>query len=144
LPVAVDEMRTAIRDAAWACDFDALAALGLPGEFLWSLSPNAADNPADHWRFMEPGAGALAGILHLFALPYGVREIDGVDVYEWPSAAAYPDWSSVPESDRSVLAGVYSPEDLERFALDDFYGGPQLGIDELGDWRWYLAGCDGC
>ena len=139
LPTAVDEMRRAIKDAAWSCDVDQLAELGLPGEFEWSLNPNAADDPAEHWRLDDVHASPLARIVELLALPSAVKLIDGIEVYVWPSAAAYDDWASVPAADRAALAGIFHPEDLDRFEADAFYSGSSLGIDADGDWLWYLT-----
>jgi hypothetical protein len=140
MPGPVDDMRRAMAAAAVACDIDRLADLGRPGDFWWSVDPNAANDPADHWRFLEYefGAAPLAGLVDLLGLSPGVLEDQGVLIYVWPSAAAYDDWASVPVVDREVLAALYSPEDLEAFAAENAYLGSSLGIDENGDWRWLL------
>jgi hypothetical protein len=141
MPRPVDDMRRAIAAAAVACDIDGLADLGRPGDFWWSVDPNAAGDPADYWRFLEYelGAAPLAGLVGLLGLPYGVLDDHGVLVFVWPSAAAYDDWASVPAADREALAALYSPEDLEAFAAENLYLGSSLGIDENGDWRWFLV-----
>ncbi len=140
LPGPVDDMRRAVAAAAVACDIDALADLGRPGVFQWSIDPNAADDPAGYWRFLEFEFGAmpLAALVDLLRLPHGVLDDQGTLVFVWPSAAAYDDWASVPAADREVLAALYSPEDLEAFAAENLYLGSSLGIDENGDWRWFL------
>ena len=145
LPRYVDDMRWAIMSAAMACDIDMLAALGLPGQFGWSYDPNAADDPADHWRFMEDfGSMPLAGMVDLLSLPYGVMEqvMTGVPLYVWPSVAVYDDWASVPEADRRALVDLYGEgilDEVEYLWEDTYYLGSYLAIDHNGDWLWYIT-----
>lgn len=145
LPRYVDDMRWAIMSAAMECDIDTLAALGLPGNFTWSDNPNAADNPADHWRFMEDfGSMPLAGMVNLLSLPYGVteQELIGVPLYVWPSIAVYDDWASVPETDRQAIVDLYGEgvlDEVEYLWEDGYYLGEYLAIDHNGDWLWYIT-----
>ncbi|MFH1331300.1 MAG: hypothetical protein ABIJ48_11685 [Actinomycetota bacterium] len=145
LPGAVDDMRWAIMSAAMECDINTLAALGLPGEFAWSYDPNAADDPADHWRFMEDfGSMPLAGMVELLSLPYGVTEqvLVGVPLYVWPSVAVYDDWASAPEADRQAIVDLYGEsvlDEVEDLWEDGYYLGSHLAIDHNGDWQWYIT-----
>ena len=131
--------------AAMECDIDTLAALGLAGEFRWSDNPNAADNPADHWRFMEDfGSMPLAGMVDLLSLPYGVTEhlLVGVPLYVWPSVAVYDAWASAPEADRQAIVDLYGEgvlDEIEYLWEDGYYLGSHLAIDHNGDWLWYIT-----
>ena len=138
LPEPVDQMRRAIVADAVACDIDALASLGLEGSFVWALDPNAADHPADYWRFLEfeYRSDALYELVLLFTFPVGVIDVGTYDIYVWPSAAAYDDWESVPLDERESIAWFLGEEYLEMIEAENFYMGPSIGIDESGDWVW--------
>ena len=138
LPEPVDQMRRAIVAAAVACDLDALAALGLDGAFVWALDPNAANHPADYWRFLEfeYGSDALYELVLLFTFPWGVIDVGTYDIYVWPSAGAYDDWASVPEEERASIEWFLGEEYLEMIEAENYYLGPSVGIDDSGDWLW--------
>lgn len=138
MPEPVDQMRRAIVAAAVACDIDALAALGLDGAFVWALNPNAAEHPADYWRFLEYeyGSEPLYELVLLFTFSWGVIDAGTHDIYVWPSAEAYDDWSSVPEDERDAIAWFLGEEFLEIIESENYYLGPSIGIDDSGDWLW--------
>ena len=138
LPEPVDQMRRAIVAAAVACDIEALAALGLDGAFVWALNPNAAEHPADYWRFLEYEyrSEPLYELVLLFTFPWGVVDVGTHDIYVWPSAEAYDDWKSVPEEERDAIVWFLGEEYLETIELENYYLGPSVGIDDSGDWLW--------
>lgn len=142
LYVVVDATRRAIFHTAVACDFEGLAALAQPGGFVWMGAPTPGDDPTEYFRIQEENAGVLALMLNLFSAPFGVAPIDGVNVYVWPSAAAYADWASVPEEARQGLVDLYGEgilQEAEEYLWDDgYYLGSRLEIDEAGGWRAYI------
>ena len=141
IPGAVVEKRREIVVATLACDLGGLAALGVPGGFEFSINPNAGESAADYWAVLEDqGYAPLARLLEILALPVAPADLGGSTVYVWPSVAAYGDWESAPVADRVALAALFTDEDLERFADENFYLGSRVGIGEGGDWLWYVAG----
>jgi hypothetical protein len=120
---------------------DGPADLALPGEFRWSDGPNAAAHPADHRHSGEHefGTGPPASLVELLEFRSATRVVDGTLISVWPAAAAYDDWESVPAFDRAELAARFTPEDMEAFADENLDFGQSLGIDEFGDWRWFVT-----
>lgn len=137
LPVPVDAMRRAIAGAIVECDFDGLAALAQEGGFSW---------PDDLVGFfMDREWAAFPFMLEAFSLPYGVKAIDGMPHYVWPSPAAFSDFASLPAADRQVLVDLYGEgvlEEAEEYFWDQgYYQASWLAIDETGNWRsFWLAG----
>jgi len=140
LPAPVDDMRRRIVDAALACDFERLAALAIPGGFEWTWDPRVTEGPAEFWAERDPAIGTLRRLLRLLEFPAGVRREVGVEIYAWPAVAAYDDWASAPEADRAALGGLFTPEDMERFELENYYLGSRVFIDATGNWLGYVPG----
>jgi hypothetical protein len=140
VPEATAATRAAIIAAALACDFDGLEALAAAG-FDYTLFETDPPDPAAYWREREgQGFGPMSRLLEILTFPAAPVEVGNTTVFVWPSVAAYPNWASAPQADRDVLAALFTPEDMERFARDDYYLGSTVGIDAEGNWVWYIPG----
>lgn len=145
LPGAVAARRAAILDAALACDYDALRAQMAAG-FVASLGRG---DPIELWRAQEVnGLQPMATLVSLLSMPHATITFDeGPEsplgeqrVEVWPSAATFGVWGETPSADREAVAGVHTPEEIDVFAELGYYAGYRLGIDEAGNWTYFLAG----
>lgn len=143
LPADVDTTARAIIGAASDCDFDALAGIastdGSP-DLITSFGGGGLENLA---RWEEEGRGELGTLIRLFGTSHAVTEIeDGPDIYVWPAAFAYDDWEDIPPEYLTELMdlGVYGEGELDEIARFGSYAGWRTGIDEEGNWVFFVAG----
>ncbi len=136
LPAAVAETRAGIIAAAEACDYPALDALALAGEFSYYFDVGFEGMFAQA-DAREP---SLLRMYRMLAMPYGTVDAGGETIYTWPSASAYESWDAVPQEDKDALARVLPPAELASYADLGGYYGLRLGITESGDWIYVAAG----
>ena len=143
LPADVDTTARAIIGAASDCDFEALAGIaftdGTP-DLITSFGGGGIDNLA-HWE--EEGYGEMDTLIRLFDTSHAVTEVeDGPDIYVWPAAFAYDDWDDIPPEYMTELMdlGVYGEGELDEIAKFGSYAGWRVGIDEDGEWLFFIAG----
>lgn len=142
LPPSVAEVREQIAEAAVACDYERLEALAATtSEFVYSFG--GGDDPAGHWQQQEAnGEGLLADLVTLLELGHGVTDPGDVagEVYVWPEVFAVDD-PLREDFDPVVDAGLYTEDDVDRWLIvTGAYGGYRVGIDEAGQWRFFVAG----
>jgi hypothetical protein len=129
LPDGVGAVRTALYEAARACDWDSLRSLiGAGGSFSYSFGESG--DPVGYWQRLEflhyRPMLYIAGILQQ---PFGRFEgPDGPVVYAWPLAYTYDPWSAVPEDERRALQPLYDALDIARFDEFGGYLGYRVGI----------------
>jgi hypothetical protein len=143
LPAAVEETRTAIIEAATACDYDTLAAIGLDtpdGGFAWSVGDPSPPPPQRFWRSEERlGTEPLGDLVRILNMDFVEERYGGEDHYVWPTAQR----SSGPTSrDFAALvdAGVLSEREAATMEEAGSYLGWRVSIAENGDWEFFTAG----
>lgn len=144
LPPAVAELRTALYEAARACDWQALQDL-VTDPTAFSYSFGESGDPIAYWQRLEllhyRPMLYLAGMLQR---PYGAFQgPDGPVIYAWPSAYTYRSWAEVPEADRRVLLPLYDALDLSSFAEFGGYLGVRIGISAEGDQAIWIYAIEG-
>jgi len=141
LPQAVSATRTAIIEAARACDYDKLAELALAGGGQFTYSFGGGGRPAAYWREQEEaGHAPLRMLVELLDGPSATRPAGGTTQYLWPAAYAFERWEQVPASAREDLRRVYGEEDLRRFEQFGSYVGHRVGITQSGNWIFFVGG----
>lgn len=131
LTEAAAETWNAIRSAALACDYEALA--GIAGEdFVFSFG--GGDDPAAFWRQAEAaGEPVLADLVRILGLPAAEDE-DGSFV--WPRVHLEPEDDAAWEE----VADIYEPEDISSWREFGGYLGYRTAITPDGTWVYFVAG----
>jgi hypothetical protein len=137
LPPAVAQTTTAIIAAATDCDLQTLIDLAGSG-FTTDFGGGDAETMRT-WE--EEGQGHLGDLLTVLGMSHAVVD-DGAggEIYVWPSAFAYDNWEEIPQDALDELSALYTQEELEQISLLGAYGGWRVGIDESGDWMFFVAG----
>jgi hypothetical protein len=137
LPAPVSATRDAILAAATSCDFDTLESLA-PDDFITSYGGGGVENLAV-WE--EEGEGELATLVQILGMSHGTQpDGKGGVIYVWPAAFAYGTWDDIPDEAMEELRQIYTDEELEVISGLGSYGGWRTGIDEAGNWRFFIAG----
>lgn len=137
VPAAVSEMREELIAAASICDLDRLTELAAPG-FTTSFGGGGAEDLI-HWE--EDGGGRLEVLLAILAMSHGVVETgEGQTIYVWPAAFAYDDWDAIPAELLTELEEIYTTAELADLSQLGVYGGWRTGIDDAGNWLFFVAG----
>jgi hypothetical protein len=58
----------------------------------------------------------------------------------WPAAATYGTWEEIPDEQLAELGTLYSDEELEQISGYGTYIGWRTGIDQDGNWIYFVAG----
>jgi hypothetical protein len=140
LPAAVAELRTAVYEAARACDWEALRDL-VAGAGSFSYSFGESGDPVGAWQKMEIlHYQPMRYIADMLQRPFGVVASDGLPIYTWPSAQAYGSWAEVPAAEREALRPLYDEADFSFFEQFGGYLGYRVGMTLDGDWaQWIYA-----
>jgi len=137
LPAAVTNTRVAIVTAGAACDLAALESLAAD-TFTTSLGGGGVEN-LTAWE--DQGEQPLATLLHLFDMAYATVELeDGGRIYVWPAAATYESWSEITEDELDELSRIHTEGELDQIAGYGSYIGWRTGIDQDGNWLYFVAG----
>jgi len=144
LPKPVMVTRSAIFDAAMECNYTALEALASAGERFFEASFGGAGVP-DYWIDLEARGGTvLAAMARHLNQPHAVSASDEGTTFVWPSAMvrlASPGGEGLTDAHFSALLELYTLEELEEmFAVVGGYVGWRHGIDETGEWLFFVAG----
>lgn len=141
LPGPTAEMRDRIAAAAVACDFDRLAELADEGPGTFTATFGGATDVSAFWQRQErEGGEPMRALRLLLDMPFGTRAVEGSDHYVWPSAFTYEEWTEVPEPERDALRPLYDEDDFESFERFGSYLGYRVGIDEAGNWLFFVRG----
>jgi hypothetical protein len=65
---------------------------------------------------------------------------DGPDIYVWPAAFTYESWDDIPDQYREELYEIFGEGELDQIAGFGSYVGWRVGIDEQGNWLYFVAG----
>ena len=137
LPPTVSAKAHAISRFAAMCDFDGLTGIAAP-DFVTSFGGGGVENLQ---RWEEEGRGELGTLLKLLGTSHAVIETeDGPDIYVWPAAFVYERWEDIPSGHREELLAIYTEEELDQIARFGTYAGWRTGIDEKGNWLYFIAG----
>ncbi|MGH8946618.1 MAG: hypothetical protein ACRDVL_10765 [Acidimicrobiia bacterium] len=137
LPLDVSAKAHAIVRFSAMCDFDGLAGIAAP-DFVTSFGGGGVENLQ---RWEEEGRGELGTLLKLLGTSHGVIEGEhDPKIYVWPAALVYERWEDIPEEQLEELLAVYTEEELEQIAEYGSYAGWRIGIDEQGNWLYFIAG----
>lgn len=137
LPAAVAATRNAIADAAADCDFGSLETLAAD-TFTTSFGGGGVENLRS-WE--DDGQGPMGTLLHLLDMTYGTIPLEGGgEIYVWPAAATYESWEAISEKELDELSAIYSEGELDQLASAESYLGWRTGIDQNGNWLYFIAG----
>lgn len=137
LPDAVAATAHAIIRFASSCDLDGLAGIANPG-LVTSFGGGGIENLR---RWEDEGRGELGTLLQLFSTSPAVLEGEhDPKIYVWPAALVHDRWEDIPEDLRHELLTIYTEEELDQIAEFGSYAGWRIGIDENGNWLFFVAG----
>jgi len=141
LPLAVVQKRDAVRAAAEAQDYQALARLADPQEFVYSLG--GAGDPVTYWQALKTeGVDIPQIIVALLDMPCATLNYDSGTEYVWPSASEIP-YSELTPSEIDSLQAIYNGKLAENYLEGPetgYYVGWRLFIAEDGRWTTFVAG----
>jgi hypothetical protein len=135
LPVAVEETRTALLDAAGSGDYEALRSL-ISGDFSYTFGGEVEGGAIAYWQELERSTDArpLRTLAELLKLPYTLSR----GYYVWPWAYAVEDEAALSEYERGLLVPLGAVEAL--FPAGGGYLGWRTGIEPDGTWAFFVAG----
>jgi hypothetical protein len=136
LPQAVAETRDGIIAAAISCDFETLERLA-GDRFTTSFGGGGAEN-LSVWN--DRGLEPTVTLLHLLDMTYTMVEGGDGPIYVWPTAYGYTSWDQITQEDLDELSRIHTEAELDSFAAADAYLGWRTGIDENGNWLFFVAG----
>jgi len=136
LPAAVAEKRDAIIAAAASCDIETLQRLAAD-PFTTSYGWGGSENLVI-WN--DKGLEPTKTLLLLLDMRYATVEGENGSIYVWPAALTYESWNETTEKERNELAQIHSEGELDLFAHGEAYLGWRVGIDEDGNWLYFVAG----
>ena len=130
---AAAETWNAIRNAAMACDYDALAALA-GDEFTYSYG--GGDDPAGFWAEAE-ARGDDDPMAKLVQITGTEVAVDDAGNYVWPAVHVRPE----DEDAWMALEGIYTTDLLDEWReAGTGYLGYRTAISPEGAWLYFVAG----
>jgi len=142
LPAPVAKMREAIRAAATARDYAALAKLTDPSTFTYSFGDEGGD-PVKYWKSADAeGTDIRATIVALLDMSCAVVEEEESKEYVWPAASeiAYADLTA---EEKAALEKLYPGKVEDQYiegTAAGYYASWRLYIDQDGHWTSFVAG----
>lgn len=137
LPDAVADIRDDIASAASNCDLATLEAIG--GDRLRTSFGGGGVENLRLWE--EEGNGQLDTLVHILAMSHGVVEFDDGDtIYVWPAAFSHDSWDDISDDELAELNAIYTAQELDQLAGFGSYAGWRIGIDQEGNWLFFVAG----
>jgi hypothetical protein len=141
LPLAVVQKRDAVRAAATAQDYQALARLADPQEFVYSIG--GAGDPVTYWQGLKTeGVDIPQIIVALLDMPCAVLNYDSGTEYVWPSASEIP-YAELTPDEIDALQAIYNGKLTDNYlegTETGYYVGWRLFIAEDGRWTTFVAG----
>jgi len=142
LPAPVAEMREAIRAAAAARDYGALAKLIDPAEFTYSFGDEGGD-PVKYWTSADTGGTDIrATIVALLDMSCAVIDEEDAKEYVWPAASEIA-YAELTEKEKAALEKLYPGHVEDQYVEGTsagYYASWRLYIDENGHWTSFVAG----
>jgi hypothetical protein len=142
LPAPVAKMHDAIRAAAAARDYAALAKLVDPGQFTYSFGDEGGD-PVKYWTSADAEGTDIRGtIVALLDMSCAIVEEEDSREYVWPAASeiAYRDLTA---DEKAALEKLYPGKVEDQYVegtATGYYASWRLYIDEDGHWTSFVAG----
>jgi hypothetical protein len=139
LPAAVARTRAQIWKAAKGGDYEAVAGLAAEG-FRYTFGGEVAGGgPAAYWRRLDQTTNErpLETLAAILELPYVHQPRS--NLYVWPHAFARRA-PTLSLEERERLAEALGEETVKLYERLGTYLGYRAGIDEDGDWVFYVAG----
>jgi hypothetical protein len=143
LPPPVAKTHDAIRAAAGARDYAALATLIDSAIFTYSFGDEGGD-PITFWKGLaSDGTDVPATMVALLDMPCVTFQGDeGGPYYEWPSAAEVP-YPELAKEEVAALDKLYAGHLADNYIEDPetgYYVGWRILIDKDGRWTAFVAG----
>ena len=151
-PDPVAAMRTAILEATLACDYETLEDLALAGRQGFQYGYSVEDSPSSFWRMRErdarnldrPTSEYMRYLVEILELPFCKESQDdgtGTDTevihYVWPRVHCADHRT---DEDWADIRGIYTDAQIKMMRSNDLYYGFRVGIQEDGDWVYFVAG----
>lgn len=137
LPPAVADRFESIVEAASSCDVIQLREAAAE-DFVASFGGDGAESIL-LWGGEE--SGRLFTLITVLGTSHAVVETgDEGTIYVWPAAFAHDTWVEIPEDQIEELLALYTREELNQIAQFGAYAGWRVGIDENGNWLFFVAG----
>jgi hypothetical protein len=137
LPAVVEDKANAIIEAATSCQLDELAGLAAD-QFTTSFGGGGMDLLLE-WE--DSGEGKLDILVELLGTQWARQDYDeGPSYYYWPAAFARDSWDEITDEEMADLLQIYTQDELDQIATFGSYAGWRVGIDEAGNWRFFVAG----
>src|SRR5262245_38491421 len=141
LPLAVVQKVDAVRAAASAQDYQALARLADPQEFVYSI--DGSGDPATYWQGLKAeGVDIPQIIVALLDMPCAALSYDSGTEYVWPSASEIP-YAELTPDEIDALQAIYNGKLADNYlegTAAGYYVGWRLFIAEDGRWTTLVAG----
>jgi hypothetical protein len=136
LPAPVLKTWQEIVDAAAACDFDALEAIG--HETTTSFGDPQGISNLRTWE--QQGHGELGVLLEVLGTTPGLGTDPTVKVYGWPAVSVRDSWQPLTAQERAELGTFESPDAVAAHDRDRMYYGMRVGIRDDGTWSYFVSG----
>ena len=136
LPAAVAKTRDAIITAAATCDMEALQSLA-GDQFTTSYGWGGSENLVI-WN--DKGLEPTRTLLLLLDMGHATIAGEDGEIYVWPAALTHESWDETTEEERDELARIHTEGEFDLFAHGGAYLGWRTGIDENGNWLYFVAG----
>lgn len=139
LPEAVARKRAEIWTAARAGDYAEVASLVAPDGFEYTFGGPVEGGPAAYWQRLDQTTKErpLPTLVAILELPYARDPQSGL--YVWPHAFIRKA-STMSPAEKAELTSALGAETVKLYEQLDSYLGYRAGIDEEGDWVFYVAG----
>lgn len=141
LPLAVVQKRDAVRVAAAAQDYQALARLADAKDFIFSFGGEG--DPVPYWQSLKAeGVDIPQIIVALLDMPCAVLRYDSGTEYVWPSANEIP-YAQLTPNEIDSLQAIYNGKLADNYLEGPeagYYVGWRLFIAEDGRWTTLVAG----
>lgn len=119
------------------CEYDLLGALAERGSATFNYSFGAAGEPGAYWERQErDGDDVLAVLVRLLGMEPGRIRTGEHPIWTWPAAAG----EGADDADYQDLRETFPDRDTDAWRSGEGFLGPRVGIDERGDWLYYVAG----
>jgi hypothetical protein len=139
LPRPVAAKRAAIWEAAKSGDYEAVARLADPDGFEYTFGGPVPGGPAAYWRRIDQTTDErpIQTLAEILELPYAHQAES--KLYVWPDAFTRNAATLSPD-EKEKLGEAIGDEALRLYEQLGNYLGYRAGIDEDGDWVFYVAG----
>jgi hypothetical protein len=139
LPEAVARKRAEIWTAARTGDYAKVAALVASDGFRYTFGGPVEGGPAAYWERLDQTTKEqpLPTLVAILQLPY-VRDPQS-GLYVWPYAFTRKA-STLTPAEKAELTEALGMQTVKGYEQLDSYLGYRAGIDEEGDWVFYVAG----